>query len=131
MVAPIALINLLSAFSQSTLAVDLYNKNILQWSEAEEKIAKQTFEKAYQRQTSALIKSFRQQASQVKELEDLWYLHDLLSTKRHEIDGKYDYDRSTLVFVFAQLLKQGWLNQDELKGLNPETVSKISALARM
>ncbi|AFZ34429.1 hypothetical protein Sta7437_0841 [Stanieria cyanosphaera PCC 7437] len=103
----------------------------IKWSETEEKIAKQAFEKAYQRETLALIKIVREQASQITKLEDLWYLHDLLSTKRHEIDGKYDYDHSTLVFVFAQLLKQGWLHHEELKGLNPKTLSKISALARI
>jgi hypothetical protein len=103
----------------------------IQWSETEEQIAKQAFEKAYQRETFALIKIVREQASQITELKDLWYLHDLLSTKRHEIDGKYDYDHSNFVFVLARLLKEGWLDHEELKGLNPKTVSKISALARM
>ncbi len=55
----------------------------------------------------------------------------ILSTKRHEIDGKYAYDSSTIVFDFARLVKEGWLHLDELKGLKPEMLSKISALARM
>lgn len=101
------------------------------WSETEENIAKKALQKAYERETTTLITTIRDRASSITELEDLWYLHDLLSTKRHEIDGKYEYNRSTIVFDFARLVKEGWLYLDEMKGLNPEMLSKISALARM
>ncbi len=101
------------------------------WSETEEKIAKQALKKAYERETSALIAHVRDRASSLTKLEDLWYVHDFLSTKRHEIDGKYAYNDSTIVFDFALLVKEGWLHLDELKGLKPEMLSKISALARM
>jgi polyhydroxyalkanoate synthesis regulator phasin len=102
-----------------------------QWSEMEEKLAKQALQIAYERETSALIANIRDRASSITELEDLWYLHDLLSTKRYEIDGKYAYNCSTIVFDFAKLVKEGWLHLDELKGFKPEMLSKISALARM
>ncbi len=101
------------------------------WSETEEKIAKQALQIAYNREASALIAHVRDRASSITELEDLWYVHDLLSTKRYEIDGKYVYNSSTMVFDFARLVKEGWLHLDELKGLKPEMLSKISALARM
>jgi hypothetical protein len=101
------------------------------WSETEEQIAKQALQAAYQRETSTLIEVIRDRSSSLTELEDLWYLHDLLSTKRHEIDGKYVYNASTLVFDFARLVKEGWLHLEELKGLKPELLSKISALAKM
>ena len=102
-----------------------------QWSEDERQLAKQALQKAYQRETSALIANIRDRANSLTELEDLWYLHDLLSTKRHEIDGKYEYNQSTVVFDFARLVKEGWIHLEELKGLKPETLSKISVLARM
>ncbi len=101
------------------------------WSETEEKIAKQALKKAYEREISALIAQVRDRASEIAQLDDLWYLHDLLSTKRYEIDGKYAYNSSTVVFDFARLVKEGWMYLDELKGLKPETLTKISALARM
>jgi len=103
----------------------------IQWSEAETTIIKQAFQTAYQRETFTLITNVRDRASSITKLEDLWYLHDLLSTKRYEIDGKYDYDPSTVVFDFANLIKEGWLSLDDLKGLKPEVLSKISALLRM
>ncbi|MBE9044759.1 hypothetical protein IQ255_10125 [Pleurocapsales cyanobacterium LEGE 10410] len=99
--------------------------------ETEEKIAREALKKAYERETSALIASVRDRAGAIAELQDLWYLHDLLSTKRYEIDGKYEYNPSTFMFDFAQLVKEGWLHLDELEGLKPEIQSKISALARM
>lgn len=102
-----------------------------QGSETEEKIAKQALQTAYERETSALIANIRDRASSITELDDLWYIHDLLSTKRYEIDGKYDYNSSTIVFDFARLVQEGWLHIDELKGLKSEMRSKISALARM
>jgi hypothetical protein len=100
-------------------------------SETEEKIAKQALQKAYERETSALIAKVRERASSITELEDLWALHDLLSTKRYEIDGKYHYNCSSMVFDFALLVKEGWLHLNELKGLKSEMLSKISALVRM
>ncbi len=100
-------------------------------SRTEETIVKEALNIAYEREISALIASVRDRASSISELNDLWYLHDLLSTKRYEIDGKYDYNSSTILFDFAQLVKEGWLHLDELQELKPEMQSKISALARM
>jgi Photoprotection regulator fluorescence recovery protein len=102
-----------------------------QFSEMEEAIAQQALQKAYERETSALINHVRDRANSINKLEDLWYLHDLLSTKRYEIDGKYAYNFSTIVFDFAGLVKEKWLYIDDLQGLKPEILSKISALARM
>ena len=100
-------------------------------SPTEENIAKQALQTAYKRETSALLDNIRARAGSITELEDLWYLHDLLSTKRYEIDGKYVYNLPTIVFDLARLVKEGWLHLDDLKGLRPEMLSKISALARM
>ncbi len=102
-----------------------------QLSATEEKIAQQALHKAYEREISTLVVNVRDRAHSITGLEDLWYLHDLLSTKRYEIDGKYAYNCSTLVFDFARLVKEGWLHLEDLKGLKPEMLSKISALARM
>ena len=100
-------------------------------SAAEETIAKQALQIACDREISALITHVRDRASSVTKLEDLWNLHDLLSTKRYEIDGKYAYNPDSIVFDFAHLVKEGWLTLDDLQGLKPEILSKISALARM
>ena len=105
------------------------NKN--QLSAKEEKIAKQALQKAYEREISALMMNVRDRANSLNKIEDLWDLHDLLSTKRYEIDGKYAYNSSSIVFDFASLIKEKWLTFEDLQGLPSEMLSKISALARM
>lgn len=101
------------------------------WSETEKRAAKDAFAKAYARETKALIQLVCEQSTSIEALEDVWNLHDFLSARRHDLDGKYDYRDSSLIFVFAQLLKEGWLTLEDLQGLSSEKLKKISALARM
>ncbi len=102
-----------------------------QLSAIEEEIAKEALQKAYKREISALIAHVRERANSLTEIEDLWYLHDLLSTKRYEIDGKYVYNFATFVFDFALLVQEGWLTLEDLHGLPSTILSKISALTRI
>jgi hypothetical protein len=101
------------------------------WSDTEKEVAQTAFNKAYEREIAALIKEVSDQATSIVELEDLWRLHDFLSARRHDVDGKYDYRFSVLVFVFSQLVREGWLKLDDLEGLERDKLSKIAALARM
>jgi hypothetical protein len=103
----------------------------IQWSQAEQEIAEAAFAIAYHREIAALIQQVQQQAQAIAELVDMWALHDFLSARRHEIDGKYEYEYSALIFIFAQLIKEGWLRPDELAGLDPDKQAKIAALSRM
>ncbi|OKH54050.1 hypothetical protein DSM106972_085730 [Dulcicalothrix desertica PCC 7102] len=102
-----------------------------QWSQTEQEVAKAAFDKAYEREINALAKEVHKIADGITQLDDIWVLHDFLSARRHDIDGKYDYRYSVLVFVFARLLKEGWLNLEELEGLAPDKLKKVSALSRM
>ena len=101
------------------------------WSKTEKTVAKEAFERAYEREIAALIAEVRAQASAIAELDDMWRLHDFLSARRHDIDGKYDYSYSVLIFIFARLVKEGWLHLDELKGLETDKLSKVAALSCM
>jgi hypothetical protein len=103
----------------------------IQWSAEEQQIAKAAFDLAYGRETGQLLSTVREQSQKIEGLDDLWQMHDYLSARRHELDGKYDYRYSTLVFVFAGLLKDGWLKLDELAGLQADKLAKINALSRM
>jgi hypothetical protein len=103
----------------------------IDWSVKEQEIAQSAFNKAYQREITALLESVRERSSSIVELGDIWNLNDLLNSKRHELDGKYEYEYSVLIFVFAKLLKEGWLNLNDLEGLTSDKRAKISALSRM
>jgi Photoprotection regulator fluorescence recovery protein len=103
----------------------------IQWSSTERTIARSAFEKAYSREVGALMSEVRNRSGQLAEIEDLWQLHDFLSARRHDLDGKYDERDSALLFVFAQLVKEGWLSLNELDGLDPQKLTKVAALTRL
>ena len=44
------------------------------------------------------------------------------------IEQKYDYRYSVLIFVFATLVKEGWLRETDLKGLSEDKLGKIKFL---
>ncbi len=101
------------------------------WSETELNIVKVAFKTAYDREVSALIDEVQHQAVEITAIEDMWRLHDFLSARRHDIDGKYDQTPSGLLFAFARLVKEKWVAIAELDGLEKSKLSKISALSRM
>ncbi|PZV02026.1 MAG: hypothetical protein DCF32_15540 [Leptolyngbya sp.] len=103
----------------------------LQWSSEEKTLAKAAIATAYSREISGLVQVVRDRASSLTSMDDLWQLHDFLSARRHELDGKYDDRESALLFVFSSLVREGWLSLDELKGLDTAKLSKITALTRM
>ncbi|HTL89686.1 MAG TPA: hypothetical protein VL134_09810 [Leptolyngbya sp.] len=103
----------------------------VEWSKTEQEVSRSAFDRAYQREVEALIQEVSERASTVTQSSDVWQLHDFLSTKRHDMDGKYDYRYSVLIFVFARLVKEKWLAIDELAGLEADKLAKISALVRM
>jgi beta-N-acetylglucosaminidase len=103
----------------------------IQWTEAEQQIAKLAFETAYDREVKSLIAQVHQRIDQINGVQDMWQLHDFLSIQRHTIDGKYDARDSALLFVFAQLLQEGWVTMPELDGLSADKIKKITALTRM
>ncbi|MBJ7900329.1 MAG: hypothetical protein GC158_10515 [Cyanobacteria bacterium RI_101] len=105
--------------------------NKIDWSSQEQAIAHQAIQNAYARETHALIQLINQQASQIHDIGEVWRLHDYLSARRHQIDGKYDERPATLLFVFADLIKEGWLNLEDLQGLDPDKLAKIFSLAKM
>jgi len=102
-----------------------------EWTDIEKTIARTAFDKAHKREVEALLIHVREEASTIVELGNLWQLHDFLSAKRFGIEGKYDYQYSGLLFVFAGLIKEGWLHLNELEGLDKDKLSKVAVLSRM
>ncbi|MBD2258604.1 hypothetical protein [Pseudanabaena sp. FACHB-2040] len=103
----------------------------VQWSQTEKKAAQAAFDKAYEREIKALIEEVHERAGRISELDEIWRLHDFLSARRHDIDGKYDYSYSVLIFTFARLVKEGWLHLSELDGLEADKLTKVAALTHM
>jgi len=100
----------------------------LKWSKTEKQIAKNAFEKAYGRECADLAEKIRSRAEKIKVPVDIWRLRDFLNKNVKEIENKYDYRYSVLILVFAKLIKGGWLNVDDLKGLGQEKIDRITTL---
>ncbi|OAB58505.1 hypothetical protein AY600_12440 [Phormidium willei BDU 130791] len=103
----------------------------IDWTTAEKDLAQAAFKKAYHREVAALVNDVKTKVEAISGLDELWQLHDYLSARRHDIDGKYDYRDSMFLFAFSQLIKEGWLSLEELEGLHPSKQKKVAALARM
>jgi hypothetical protein len=101
------------------------------WSAAEKKAARAAFDLALARE----LKSIRQEAeTMLRESPDdrvIWRVHDYLSGRRREIDGKYDYRYSVLMHVFPRLVAEGWLKTEELAGIGSPKVDVIYKLVAL
>jgi hypothetical protein len=100
-----------------------------EWSKSEKTIARRAFDLAYERECAALADEVRHMADRIASPDDVLEINDFLRNKRKEIDEKYDYRYSVLIFVFARLLGEGWMGESELAGLSDDKLAKIQFLA--
>jgi hypothetical protein len=101
------------------------------WSNAEKKVARQAFEAALRRELDSLMQEVRSRAAAIAEPAALWELEDYLAKRRRQIDGRYDYRYSVLPLVFAGLVRNGLLAEEELAGLAEDKREFILGVARM
>jgi len=97
------------------------------WSKSQKKHARELFDLALEREYKALMEEIN--AFQVESRDEVWELRDRLNSKAKEMDRKYDYRYSQLIFVFAQLLREGYLTEDELCVLGEEKSDEIKKIA--
>jgi len=93
------------------------------WSKSQKKHAKELFDLALEREYKALIEEIN--LVKVESRDEVWELRERLNRKAKEMDRKYDYRYSQLIFVFAQLLREGYLTEDELSVLGEEKLDDI------
>ena len=98
------------------------------WSKTEKKIARAAFDKAYQRESSDIIKKIRKEAKKISKPDNIWRFLDFLTEKRDEIDEKYDYRYSKLILVFSRLINEGWLDFSDLEGLAEDKIDRMESL---
>ncbi len=101
----------------------------LEWSHAEKKAARRAFELALGKELEALILEAKERAAKIKQPSDLWDLEGWLTERRREIDRGYDYRYSILPLVFARLLLDGRLAEEDLRGLGKEKLDLIRSVA--
>jgi hypothetical protein len=104
--------------------------NELRWTRTEKIIAKRAFEKCYQKECEALLTRLKEKIASADKPSDLWLIHDFLTEELKKIKDKYDYRYSILILVFARLLKEGWLQEFDLDGIEDDKIEKIKYLAK-
>ncbi len=102
----------------------------LPWTHTEKRAARLAFDTALARESAALLDTFNRRAAEVRALRELWALEDDLARWRRDMDEKYDFRYSRLVFVLARLLREGWLRDADLDGLDAAKREAIRALSQ-
>jgi len=100
------------------------------WSRSEKAIAHKAFDAALDRELREVIREAKRKAGQIKEPADLWDLEHYLTQRRKEIDRKYDYRYSQLDLVFGRLLREKWIDEEDLRGLGEDKLRAIRSYAK-
>ena len=100
------------------------------WSKSEKAIARTAFDAALKRELHEVMQETTQRANQIKEPADVWELEHYLTERRKEINDKYDYRYSQLTHVFARLLYEGRVGEEDLSGLRDDKMKSIRSLAK-
>jgi hypothetical protein len=99
------------------------------WTPAEKKAARRAFDEALGRHLSAIIAEAKRRMTNVADPSDLWELEAYLTESRKTVDRIYQYRYSDLLRVFSILMRDGWLKDADLVGLQPDKIAEIKGAA--
>jgi hypothetical protein len=103
----------------------------LNWSATEKAVARKAFDLALQRDLEAVMAETKTKAGKVRQPSDLWELERYLTERRKHIDRQYDFRYSVFPLVFADLIRQGRLRAEELRGLAEDKLEYIRWHSRL
>lgn len=103
----------------------------MKWSDREKKLSRRVFEAALQRELAEIVAEFKAKAEAVTTAEQMWPLEDYLRRKAREIDEKYDYRYSRLLFVFGRLLREQRIEEEDLAGLSEDKLDDIRRIVAL
>jgi hypothetical protein len=100
----------------------------LKWSGSEKQVARRAYDAALEAAKAGIVAEFKAKAAAVATLSDMWAIEDDLRRQRRTLDELFDYRYSQLLFVFAQLIGQGYLDEGRLAGLSDDKLAIIRRL---
>lgn len=101
------------------------------WSPSEKKLARTVFQRALERELAERVADFKQRAAQVESAEDMWALRGFIERAQRDIERRYDFRWSQLLFVFGVLHREGRINDAELQGLSEDKLSFIRGISAL
>ena len=101
------------------------------WTADEKKVARRAFDDALARNLSAITAKAKRMMAKVVEPSDLWKLEAYLTESRKTVDHTYQFRYSRLLQVFSDLMRDGWLKEVDLAGLQSRKIVDIKRGAGM
>ncbi len=105
------------------------NLPVSTWAPTEKKLARIAFDKAFERQCTAISQEAKRMLETTTVPSDIFRVQEYLTEQRRIVDRLYDYRYSRLLEVFGRLLSDGWVRESDLNGLQPEKITKIKHAA--
>ena len=101
------------------------------WSRSEKELARRVFDAALAAELAEVMAEFKARAAATATPGEMWELEHYLGRKRREIEEKYDYRYSQLILVFARLVREGRIREEQLYGLSEEKLSYIRRIVSL
>ena|ERR1039458_4347239 len=103
----------------------------LAWTAAEKKTARRAFDKAFERHCTTITAEVRRMLENAAAPADIWRVQEYLSEQRKTVDRIYRYSYSGLILIFSILMRDGWLTEADLVGLQQDKIARIKLGARL
>ena len=95
------------------------------WTVREKKKARRAFDKAFERHCTTITADAKRMLENVTAPSDIWRVEEYLPEHRKTVDRIYDYRYSHLLLVFSRLMRDGWLTEADLAGLQKEKIARV------
>lgn len=102
-----------------------YFRDAVEWTAAEKKVAHRAFDQALQRHLSTIMAEAKRMMANVSEPSQLWEVKAYLTESHKTVDRLYQFRYSDLLRVFSILMRDDWLKEADLAGLQPEKIANI------
>lgn len=103
----------------------------LHWSPSEKKLAHAVFEAALEQELEQTLAEVKRRAAALNSAEEMWALRDFLDAAEREIQHKYDFRYSQLLFVFGRLAREGRVTLAQLQGLSQNKLDFIRRIVEL
>lgn len=98
------------------------------WTDSEKKMARNVFNACLNAELGEILEELKAKAVQAVSANDIWEIEAFLTKKRHDIDEKYDFRYSQIIYLFARLIQEGRLHEDQLGKFSAEKLSFIHGI---
>ena len=103
----------------------------LMWTATEKKAARRAFDKAFERHCATITAEVKRMLENATAPADIWRIQEYLSENRKSVDRIYRYSYSGLILIFSILMRDEWLTEADLVGLQQDKIARIKLGAKL